>query len=108
VGLVRRAAALGVQVPQDLSVVSFDDTFVATLTTPPLTSVRTDLRELGTRATDLLVQALRPARSEPAGAPPGADPVLVPADLVVRGSTGPAPAPGAARAAGTTSRRDDA
>ncbi len=110
VGLVRRAAALGVRVPQDLSVVSFDDTFVATLTSPPLTSVHTDLRELGMRATDMLVQALDPAQAEllaEVAGQPGAEPVLMPAALTVRESTAPAPAvPAGARAAADAPRRD--
>ncbi|NAZ74267.1 substrate-binding domain-containing protein [Kineococcus sp. T13] len=46
-GVLQAAHALGLQVPADLSVVGFDDTYVASLTTPPLTTVRTPLQEMG-------------------------------------------------------------
>ncbi|QAY68975.1 LacI family DNA-binding transcriptional regulator [Xylanimonas protaetiae] len=56
VGLVRALRARGVRVPDDLSVVSFDDTYLAGLVTPALTSVRTDLRALGRFAARQLVE----------------------------------------------------
>ncbi|PZR52624.1 LacI family transcriptional regulator [Xylanimonas oleitrophica] len=87
VGLVRRVQDLGVRVPHDLSVVSFDDTFLAHLVTPSLTSVHTDLRGVGRQATDLLVRRLAGAGG--ADGEPATD-TLLPARLVVRESTAPA------------------
>ncbi|ARU52125.1 LacI family transcriptional regulator [Cellulosimicrobium cellulans] len=94
-GLVARLRERGVDVPRDLSVVGFDDTFVATLASPPLTTVRTDLAQLGARAVDRLVAALgtrRPDVAATVGTPPeeSADDVL-PVELVVRDSTTLAP-----------------
>ena len=41
------ARARGLRVPEDLSIVGFDDTQVARLASPPLTTVRQPLREMG-------------------------------------------------------------
>ena len=88
VGLVRAVQARGGRVPDDLSVIGFDDTFLAPLVTPALTSVGADLRDLGRRAADLLVERLaRP------GQPPGDEPDALPMTLAVRDSTAPARTP---------------
>lgn len=91
-GLVRRLTTLGIWVPSDLSVVSFDDTPLATMMTPSLTSVRTDLGELGRRATDLLVHLLDRGSTEAAQNPALNLPQLLSPRLTVRESTAPAPA----------------
>jgi DNA-binding LacI/PurR family transcriptional regulator len=67
-------------VPDDLSVVGFDDNPVATTTRPPLTTVRQDIAQKGRTAVALLVETL-------AGRAP--EPVRLPTRLVVRGSTAP-------------------
>jgi LacI family transcriptional regulator len=60
-GAVHAARAHGLRVPDDLSVVGFDDTQVASVTSPPLTTVRQPLREMGMVA---LRTALRLAAGE--------------------------------------------
>jgi DNA-binding LacI/PurR family transcriptional regulator len=87
VGLVERLRARGLDVPGDVSVVGFDDTFVATVASPALTSVGPDLRAVGAAAVDLLVARLAP------GADPDAEPdqVVAPTEMAVRASTGAAP-----------------
>jgi LacI family transcriptional regulator len=70
---------LGRRVPDDLSVVGFDDLWIAADVDPPLTSVRLPLEEMGARAMELVL-------SPPAPTPRR---VHVPAQLIVRGSTGP-------------------
>lgn len=82
VGLVRAVRERGVRVPEDLSVIGFDDTFLAPLVTPALTSVGTDLRELGRRATALLVERLATPH-----APVAPEPDALPMTLAVRDST---------------------
>ncbi len=82
VGLTRELQERGVRVPQDLSVVGFDDTFLAELVTPALTSVGADLRELGRQAADLLAGRLA-APHDPAPA----EATLLPMTLAVRSST---------------------
>ena len=61
VGVIEAARARGLRVPDDLSVVGFDDTQVAQLSSPPLTTVRQPLREMGAVA---LRTALRLAAGE--------------------------------------------
>ncbi|WP_265520417.1 LacI family DNA-binding transcriptional regulator [Oerskovia flava] len=93
VGLVDRLRARGVVVPHDLSVVGFDDTFVATLASPPLTTVRTDLARLGATAVDRLVAVLDARRRRDRGlavsdGPEASEPVTeLDVELVVRDST---------------------
>ncbi|WP_136192599.1 LacI family DNA-binding transcriptional regulator [Actinomyces procaprae] len=62
IGIVQAADDLGLRIPEDLSVVSYDDTFITTLTTPHLTAVRQPLEEMGRRAVEtvLLMQDGQP------------------------------------------------
>ena len=57
-GLVRAVSEGGLQVPEDLSVVGFDDIEVAAYARPPLTTVRQDFGELGRAAVRLLLGRL--------------------------------------------------
>jgi len=82
-GMVEAARSSGLQVPQDVSVVGFDDTQVARLTSPPLTTVRQPLREMG-------AVALRTALRLAAGEKLDSHHVELATELVVRGSTAPA------------------
>jgi DNA-binding LacI/PurR family transcriptional regulator len=70
----------GVSVPGGLSITGFDDSPLAALATPPLTSVRIDYAQFGEAAAAALLAAI-------AGAPP---PVFEPAAprLIVRASSG--------------------
>ena len=54
IGLLRAAKPLGVDVPHDLSIIGFDDVFGSDFTSPPLTTVRMPLLDLG----DLAVRRL--------------------------------------------------
>lgn len=82
-GALAEAAARGLQIPEQMSVTGFDDVDFAGLLTPPLTTVRVPAADMGTRAVAALVEAIETGRS-----PPDTE---LPADLVLRGSTGPAP-----------------
>jgi DNA-binding LacI/PurR family transcriptional regulator len=83
--LLLEAAARGVDVPGSLSIVGFDDVPFASLTDPPLTTVRQPSEEKGHAAARVLLDALE------ADAPPKPTRTLLPTELVVRGSTGPPP-----------------
>ena len=83
-GLLAAFAEAGVRVPEDVSVVGFDDIPEAAYFVPPLTTVRQDFGALGERLMHRLA-ALLSDEAEPA-----ADAAL-PAALVVRASTRPAP-----------------
>ncbi|SDQ64841.1 transcriptional regulator, LacI family [Quadrisphaera sp. DSM 44207] len=80
IGTMEVAVELGLSVPQDLSVVGFDDVPESALTTPPLTTVRQPLQEMGAEAVRLLVGLLD-------GRGDGGTHVRLPTELVVRGST---------------------
>jgi len=55
-GILAAAADAGIAVPRELAVVGFDDTRVARMTRPPLTTVRVPMAEMGARAIELLCQ----------------------------------------------------
>jgi len=46
-GVIEAARSRGLRVPEELSVVGFDDTQLAKLASPPLTTIRQPLREMG-------------------------------------------------------------
>jgi DNA-binding LacI/PurR family transcriptional regulator len=56
--LVAAARARGLEIPQDLSVTGFDDSLLAALSSPALTSVRVDYAEFGAAATTALLAVL--------------------------------------------------
>jgi LacI family transcriptional regulator len=62
IGALSALRELGVVVPEEMAVAGFDDIPIAQYTSPPLTSVRVPIIELGERATELLVQGLSKAR----------------------------------------------
>ena len=83
-GLLNRFADRGVRVPDDVSVVGHDDTALAEMVTPRLTTVRIPAATTGATAAQLLVQHIR----GPDGAARRCE---LPSELIVRRSTGPAP-----------------
>jgi DNA-binding LacI/PurR family transcriptional regulator len=80
-GLLAALHEEGLEIPDDVSVVGFDDLPEAPYFTPPLTTVRQDFAELGRRGVELVLARLAGQNLHP-------DPV--PAPLLVRSSTGPA------------------
>lgn len=82
IGLLRALADEGVRVPDDVSVLAFDDFPVAAFTTPSLTAIAMPLLELGAAGVDALVAQLD-------GAAPHDVTIPTIPRLVERGSTGP-------------------
>jgi LacI family transcriptional regulator len=90
IGIMRRLADRGVRVPEDISVIGFDDIFAAELVQPPLTTLGGPDAHAGRLAVEMLLELLK--------APPGAalrDEVgthhqRLPTNLVLRDSSGPA------------------
>ncbi|HUG49530.1 MAG TPA: LacI family DNA-binding transcriptional regulator [Terrimesophilobacter sp.] len=82
-GVLTVARELGLRVPQDLSVIGFDDVPEAANSTPPLTTMAQPLHDLGAQALEMLVGLLN-GQDVPSH-------VQLPAELVIRASTGPAP-----------------
>lgn len=79
-GAIRAARELGLHVPGDLAITGWDDNPAAGAVTPPLTTVRQPMRELGRAAGDLLTARM-------AGNPSVASKTL-PTELVIRRSCG--------------------
>lgn len=80
-GLYEAARELGLRIPEDLSVVGFDDLPIARWVGPPLTTVRQPLTEMAEAAAKLVLDL---AREEGA---PAATRVELATSLVVRSST---------------------
>ena len=86
-GAMRAAYERGMRVPDDVSVVGFDDVQFATVLTPMLTTVRQPLVEMGRTGIALIRRLLDDPRREPLR-------MELPTRLVVRDSTGPPPGRG--------------
>lgn len=84
--VLRVAAEIGLSIPDDVSVVGFDNIPESALATPPLTTISQPLHQLGIRAVNLAVETLE--REAPATAP---ERITLPTSLVVRSSTAPPP-----------------
>ena len=89
IGCLHSAKSLGMRVPEDLSVMGFDDTRYAAVTDPPLTTISQPAAEIGERVMYRLCQEIEQGR--PSGAH-GNRPELVAHRLIVRESV---TAPGA-------------
>ena len=85
IGAISAARRHGLRVPDDLSVVGFDDIDLASHTDPPLTTVHQPIRQKGEEA----VRLLRSVIERPDGTPP--DQRRLDTRLLIRGSTGPVP-----------------
>ena len=85
VGVLEAAHARGLRVPADLSVTGFDDIDVSRAATPRLTTVRQPLQEMGRTAVTMLMRQLEGHAHEALS-------MELATQLIVRDSTGPAPA----------------
>ena len=79
-GAMKAFRSRGLRIPEDVSIVGFDDDEIASLAEPPLTTVRMPTEEIGARCLLLLNDMIRAGR-EPD------EPVTLPAELVIREST---------------------
>jgi DNA-binding LacI/PurR family transcriptional regulator len=84
-GAIRAVRRAGRSVPRDVSIVGFDDSALMNCTDPPLTTVRQPIEPMGRMVIDLLVGQM-------AGGAVSTDEYFFEPELVVRGSSGPAPA----------------
>ncbi len=80
-GVYLAARARGLRIPEDLSVVGFDDLDFAKVLWPPLTTVRAEAERLGAVAFELLAAEIAGEDTERGQ--------VLPVSLVVRGSTAP-------------------
>jgi DNA-binding LacI/PurR family transcriptional regulator len=80
-GAIRGIRATGMRVPDDLSVIGYDDSTLIAFTDPPLTTVRQRVLNMGETAVQALVDEI-------AGRPASRTEYMFRPELVVRGSTG--------------------
>lgn len=81
-GAIRTIRQRGLRVPDDVSVVGYDDSRLIAFTDPPLTTVRQAVSAMGTAAVQALLDGI-------AGRPAPRDEFVFRPELVVRSSTGP-------------------
>jgi len=84
IGAIRALESAGKRVPEDVSVIGFDDIISASYMRPSLTTVRQPLMEMGKRGTELLLDRISHPRQE------FPSEILLQPELIVRESTGPA------------------
>lgn len=82
-GVLRAFSEAGVRVPQDVSLVGFDDQPEAAYFSPPLTTVRLGFEELGRRSMEIMRTQIEDGAASTA--------TVVDPELVIRASTSPPP-----------------
>ena len=85
-GALSVLAAAGRRVPEDVAIVGYDDSPVATSTQPPLTSVRQPIEEMGREMARLLVEAVEGTDRVPRR-------VILATELMQRASSAGRPSP---------------
>jgi len=83
-GVLGALARVGLSCPADVSLIGFNDLPLVDKLTPPLTTVRLPLREMGRRAAQSLL-----AQVTPGGVNGQATSTLLDVELAIRGTTGP-------------------
>jgi len=84
-GAIRAARRGGLAVPEQLSVIGFDDSAFMSCTDPPLTTVRQPIEAIGRAAVEMLAGQIE-------GSTVSADELFFEPEMVARGSTAAAPA----------------
>ena len=80
IGTMDVASELGISIPDDLSLIGFDNIHESALTTPALTTINQPIQEMGSAAVDLLVHLINGSGDRDTH-------VRLPTELVERGST---------------------
>ncbi|MGD2028143.1 MAG: LacI family DNA-binding transcriptional regulator [Anaerolineales bacterium] len=83
VGVLRALIELGLQVPEDISVVGTNNAYISQHTSPPLTTIDVPYAGIGRKAVELLVAQMTKINQTPASHVEGSE-------LIIRGSAGPA------------------
>lgn len=80
VGALQAAKEAGLKLPEELSIISFDNTILAAVTDPPLTSISQPMEQLGALAVNLLVTELKEKSS-------AKQRIMLQTELMIRSST---------------------
>jgi LacI family transcriptional regulator len=79
-GCIQEIQSLGLAVPEDISVIGFDDIITSKSFSPPLTTIRQDKLRLGAEALEVLLELLASKKAKPR---------VLPAELVIRETASP-------------------
>lgn len=79
-GVMEAARERGKKIPEDISIIGFDDIPQAVQVHPPLTTIRQPLKDMGRRAVQMLLQIIENPKQS-------AEKIELPTELVVREST---------------------
>ena len=79
-GAIRALHEAGIRIPEDVSIVSFDDSPTSRLLVPPLTTVRAPIQDLGYQAAKMLAELIHTGATQ--------EEVLLSTDVVIRRSCG--------------------
>jgi DNA-binding LacI/PurR family transcriptional regulator len=102
IGAIRALRESGLRVPQDVSVIGFDDIRSAAYQNPSLTTVRQPLRKMGTLAAETVLRSVRSFHSDgsnkrassralsASGPHPAGRQIVVAPELIIRETTAPA------------------
>jgi len=80
IGVYQAAKKLGLHIPNDLSIVGFDNTILSTIVDPPLTTVAQPIDEMGRQVVDLLIDEIE-------GNNGTKQRIILPPELIIRQST---------------------
>ncbi|MDR2551702.1 MAG: LacI family DNA-binding transcriptional regulator [Treponema sp.] len=83
IGAIHAARRLGIRVPEDLSVIGFDNISVSSMVDPPLTTLDQPMGHIGCQACELLIERIHNPLATPKK-------IILDAELIVRESTGAA------------------
>jgi LacI family transcriptional regulator len=81
-GVLKAALEMDFRVPEDVSVIGFGDVYFASMTTPPLTTIRAPFQKVGEEAVSMLLRIVQEERISRKH-------VILPVSLVIRKSTAP-------------------
>ena len=84
IGFMKQLQSRDWKIPQQVSVIGFDNSYGSDLVTPPLTTIAASLRALGTTAMTMVLDQIRDKKVG------SLQPTLLPTRLIIRDSTGQA------------------
>jgi DNA-binding LacI/PurR family transcriptional regulator len=82
IGAMQAAKEAGIRIPQDLSIIGFDNTVLSVTTAPMLTTVAQPMKEMGAKVVDLLIQEMEESKLHK-------ECLLLSPELIIRQSTAP-------------------
>ncbi len=82
-GAIAAIRQAGLRVPQDVSLISFDDSPLARMVVPSITVISRSVTQMGTMAAEMILERLRAGRDQPP------QKVVLPTEIVLRDSCGP-------------------